>query len=82
MAEGVVVVVLSSEEVDEIEWKRSWWWLDQVEEVVGGEEGDRVNFSSLLQNANVDYMWQGVVMGLEIILVANMAGQAHQAQVT
>ena len=56
--------------------------MDQVEEAAEGEEVDRMNFSSLLQNVNVDYMWQGVVMGLEIILAANMAGQAHQAQVT
>ena len=68
--------------VEEGEWRRWSWWLDQVEEAVGGEEGDKMNFFSLLQNANVDYMWQGVVMGLEIILVSNMAGQAHQAQVT
>ena len=35
----------------------------QVEEAAEGEEEDRMNFSSLLQNANVDYMWQEVVMG-------------------
>ena len=81
MAEGVVVVVLLSEEVEEVEWRRGRW-LDQVEEAAEGEEGDRMNFSSLLQSANVDYIWQEVVMGLEVILVANMAGQAHQAQVT
>ena len=80
MAEGVVVVVLLSEEVEEVEWRRGRW-LDQVEEAAEGEEGDRMNFSSLLQSANVDYIWQEVVMGLEILL-ANMAGQAHQAQVT
>ena len=74
----VVVLVLLSEEVEEVEWRRGRW-LDQVEEAAEGEEGDRMNFSSLLQNANVDYMWQEVVMGLGIILAA---GQAHQAQVT
>ena len=79
MAEEVVVVVLLSEEVEEGEWKRWSWWLDMVEEAAEGEEGDRVNFSSLLQNVNVDYMWQEVVMGS---LAANMAGQVHQAQVT
>ena len=79
MAEEVVVVVLLSEEVEEGEWRRWWWWLDMVEEAAEGEEGDRVNFSSLLQNVNVDYMWQGEVMGS---LAANMAGQVHQAQVT
>ena len=75
------VVVLLSEEVEEAEWRRGRW-LDQVEEEAEGEEGDRMNFSSLLQSANVDYIWQEVVMGLEVILVANMAGQALPAQVT
>ena len=75
------VAVLSSEEAEEVEWRRGRW-LDQVEEEAEGEEGDRMNFSSLLQSANVDYIWQEVVMGLEVILVANMAGQALQAQVT
>ena len=56
------VVVLLSEEVEEVEWRRGRW-LDQVEEAAEGEEGDRMNFSSLLQNANVDFMWQEVVMG-------------------
>ena len=53
-----------------------------MEEEAEGEEGDRMNFSSLLQSANVDYIWQEVVMGLEVILAANMAGQALPAQVT
>ena len=74
----VVVVVLLSEEE---EWRRGRW-LHQAEEAAEGEEGDRMNFSSLLQSANVDYIWQEVVMGLEVILAANMAGQALQAQVT
>ena len=56
--------------------------MDQVEEAAEGEEVDRMNFSSLLQNVNVDYMWQGVVMGLETILAANIVGPAHKAQVS